>query len=57
MARDLKYLRDRVWLSISPETASACGFTSVHELMQFCIGSYHPDATQLFRLNRFFGFA
>ena len=56
MARDLKYLRDRVWLSISPTTAAATGL-SVPELQQFCIGSYHPNATQLFWLNRYFGFA
>jgi hypothetical protein len=53
--RDLKALRDRCWHSLSPQTAVAVGLT-LGELQQFCIGSYHPDPTQLFKLNRYFGF-
>jgi hypothetical protein len=54
--RDLKYLRDRVWHSLSPQTADAVGLT-LADLQQFCIGSFHPDEAQLFSLNRYFGFA
>lgn len=47
----LKAVRDRAWLSLSPQTAAAAGMT-LSELQQFVAGSFHPTQEQLEALAR-----
>ena len=49
-----KKLRDRVWLSLSPQTANAAGMT-LAQLQQFTLGGYSPTQVQLNALARLYG--
>ena len=46
MQVSLKQIRDRAWLSLSPQTAAAAGL-SFAQLQQFVAGGFHPTAEQI----------
>ena len=48
-----KKLRDRVWLSLGPQTANAAGMR-MDQLQQFTLGGYSPTPEQLAALARYF---
>jgi hypothetical protein len=55
MQVSLKKIRDRAWLSLSPQTAAAAGIT-LAELQQFCAGAYWPSDQQIRILARLLKF-